>query len=196
MLQDENDLIKSYMNRLPSEIEYEKLQQSHQILQDQLEQSNQTVTEYRKEKIQLKKQLVTYQRRIDEQQPSMKSQESVSDQSVFNAKCLTIDERIETQKKFEELNRIIQQLKEQINQERSDRKHDQRLNETNIHTVESLSNDLAKKEQTIKEMTNLLRQVKPTISCLSQSIHLFSRIAKNSPIFEYVYSLMNKNKNS
>ena len=169
MLQDENDLLKSYMNRLPSEIEYEKLQQSHRILQDQLEQSNQTVTEYRKEKNQLKKQLITYQRRIDEQQQqsSIKSHESISDQSIFNAKCLTIDERIETQKKFEELNKVIQQLNEQLNKERSNRKHDQHLNETNVHTVESLSIDLAKKEQTIKEMTNLLRQVKPRVFCLS-----------------------------
>ncbi|CAF1149642.1 unnamed protein product [Adineta ricciae] len=166
ILQDENDLLKSYMNRLPSEIEYEKLQQSHRILQDQLEQSNQTVTEYRKEKNQLKKQLVTYQRRIDEQQQqfSIKSQESMSDQSIFNAKCLTIDERIETQKKFEELNKIIQQLNEQLNKEKSNRKHDQHLNETNVHTVESLSIDLAKKEQTIKEMTNLLRQNRQELS--------------------------------
>ena len=65
MLQDENDLLKSYMNRLPSEIEYEKLQQSHRILQDQLEQSNQTVTEYRKEKNQLKKTCSLYELLIE-----------------------------------------------------------------------------------------------------------------------------------
>ncbi|CAF1555867.1 unnamed protein product [Adineta ricciae] len=166
ILQDENDLLKSYMNRLPSEIEYEKLQQSHRILQDQLEQTNQTVAEYRKEKNELKKQLFTCQRRIDEQQQqsSIKSHESMSDQSIFNAKCLTIDERIETQKKFEELNKIIQQLNEQLNKERSNRKHDQHLNETNVHTVESLSIDLAKKEQTIKELTNLLRQNRQELS--------------------------------
>ncbi|UJR33912.1 hypothetical protein I4U23_021331 [Adineta vaga] len=159
LLQDENDLIKSYMNRLPSEIEYEKLQQSHRILQDQFEQSNQTITEYRKEKNQLKKQFIIYQRQMDEQQQySMKSQETLSDKSMFNAKCLTIDERIETQKKFEEFNKTIQQLNQQLNEEKSNRKHDQRLNETNIHTVESLSNELAKKEQTIKEITSLLRQ--------------------------------------
>jgi len=54
-LQDENDLIKSYLNRLPSEIEYEKLRQSYKILDDQLKESNQIINEYRKEKNHLKK---------------------------------------------------------------------------------------------------------------------------------------------
>jgi len=147
------------MNRLPSEIEYEKLQQSHQILQDQLKQSNQTLMEYRKEKIQLKKQLITYQRNIDEQQQTIQSQEFLTDKSLLNAKCLTIDERIETEKKFEEFNRIIQQLNEKLNEEKLIRKHDQHLNENNISTVQSLSNNIAKKEENIREMTSLLRQV-------------------------------------
>ena len=163
-LQDENDLIKSYMNRLPSEIEYEKLQQSRQILQDQLKQSNQTVIEYRKEKTHLKKQLITYQRNIDEQQQTIKSQELLTDKSMLNAKCLTIDERIETEKKFEEFKKIIQELNEKLNEEKLIRKHDQHLNENNIHTVESLSNDVAKKEQSIRQMTSLLRQVVREIS--------------------------------
>lgn len=163
-LQDENDLIKSYMNRLPSEIEYEKLQQSNQILQDQLKQSNETIIEYRKEKIQLKKQLSTYQRNIDEQQQKLKSQELLTDKPMLNAKCLTIDERIETEKKFEEFKKIIQELNEKLNEEKLIRKHDQHLNENNIHTVESLSNNIAKKEQCIKEMTSVLRQVDEEIS--------------------------------
>ncbi|CAF1566573.1 unnamed protein product, partial [Adineta steineri] len=71
----ENELIKSYMNRLPSEIEYEQLKQSYRILQDQIKQSDQTLVEYRKEKVQLKKQLITYQRNIDEQQQTIKSHE-------------------------------------------------------------------------------------------------------------------------
>jgi hypothetical protein len=155
------------MNRLPSEIEYEKLQQSHQILQDQLKQSNQTLIEYRKEKIQLKKQLITYQRNIDEQQQTIQSQESLTDKSLLNAKCLTIDERIETDKKFEEFNRIIQQLNEKLNEEKLIRKHDQHLNENNISTVQSLSNDIAKKEENIREMTSLLRQVEKEIKIQS-----------------------------
>ncbi|CAF3342686.1 unnamed protein product [Rotaria sp. Silwood1] len=157
-LQDENDLIKSYMNRLPSEIEYQKLQQAHQILEDQLKQSNQTLIDYRKEKNYLKKQLLTYQRTINEQQQTIQSHELSIDKSLLNAKCLTIDERIETEKKFKEFNQIIQQLNEKLNEEKLNRKHDQYLNENNTCTVKSLSNDIAKKEQIIKEMTNLLRQ--------------------------------------
>jgi hypothetical protein len=147
------------MNRLPSEIEYERLQQAHRILQDQLEQSNQTVAEYRKEKTDLKRQLITRQRQIEEQQ-SAKSQESIVDKSMLNAKCLTMDERIQTEKKFAEMNLIIQQLNDQLNEAKRNRKEDQRLNENNVRTVESLANDVAKKEQSIREMTNLLRQVK------------------------------------
>ncbi|CAF3817123.1 unnamed protein product [Adineta steineri] len=165
-LQDENELIKSYMNRLPSEIEYEQLKQSYRILQDQLKQSDQTLVEYRKEKVQLKKQLITYQRNIDKQQQTIKSHESLTDKSMLNAKCLTIDERIETEKKFEEYNRIIQQLNEQLNQEKLNKKHDQHLNESNMRTVDSLSNDIGKKQQTIKEMTNLLRQNRQEIADL------------------------------
>ncbi|CAF0805021.1 unnamed protein product [Adineta steineri] len=165
-LQDENELIKSYMNRLPSEIEYEQLKQSYRILQDQLKQSDQTLVEYRKEKIQLKKQLITYQRNIDEQQQTIKSHESLTDKSMLNAKCLTIDERIETEKKFEEYNKIIQQLNEQLNQGKLNKKHDQHLNESNMRTVDSLSNDIGKKQQTIKEMTNLLRQNRQEIADL------------------------------
>ncbi|CAF0778928.1 unnamed protein product [Adineta steineri] len=165
-LQDENELIKSYMNRLPSEIEYEQLKQSYRILQDQLKQSDQTLVEYRKEKIQLKKQLITYQRNIDEQQQTIKSHESLTDKSMLNAKCLTIDERIETEKKFEEYNKIIQQLNEQLNQEKLNKKRDQHLNESNMRTVDSLSNDIGKKQQTIKEMTNLLRQNRQEIADL------------------------------
>ncbi|CAF0778961.1 unnamed protein product [Adineta steineri] len=165
-LQDENELIKSYMNRLPSEIEYEQLKQSYRILQDQLKQSDQTLVEYRKEKIQLKKQLITYQRNIDEQQQTIKSHESLTDKSILNAKCLTIDEKIETEKKFEEYNRIIQQLNEQLNQEKLNKKHDQHLNESNMRTVDSLSNDIGKKQQTIKEMTNILRQNRQEIADL------------------------------
>ena len=151
--------MKSYMNRLPSQIEYQKLQQTHQILQDQCKQSNQTLVEYRKEKNQLKKQLTTYQHTVNEQQQTIKTHELSADKSLLNAKCLTIDERIETDKKFEEFNKIIQQLNEKLNEEQLNRKHDQRLNENNIRTVESLSNDIAKKEQSIREITSLLRQV-------------------------------------
>ncbi|CAF4365416.1 unnamed protein product, partial [Rotaria sp. Silwood2] len=117
-LQDENDLIKSYMNRLPSEIEYQKLQQSHQILEDQLKQSNQTLVDYRKEKNHLKKQLLTYQRTINEQQQTIQSHELSTDKSLLNAKCLTIDERIETERKFKEFHQIIQQLNENLNEEK------------------------------------------------------------------------------
>lgn len=149
------------MNRLPSEIEYERLQQSHRILQDQLEQSNQTVSDYRKEKTQLKKQLIAQQRQMDEQQQqhSIKSQESIADKSMFNAKCLTMDERVQTEKKFDELNETIRQLKQQLDEEKSCRKEDRRLNENNMRTVESLANEMAKKEQCIKDLTRLSRQV-------------------------------------
>ncbi len=154
-LQDENDLIKSYMNRLPSEIEYEKLRQSHQILEDQLKQSNQTIIEYRKEKNDLKKQIITY----EQKQQTIKSSELSSEKILLNTKYLTIDERIERDQKFEELNKIIQQLNEKLNQEKLNKKHDQYLNEKNIQIVQSLTNDITKKEQTINELTNLLRQV-------------------------------------
>jgi len=154
-LQDENDLIKSYMNRLPSEIEYEKLRQSHQILEDQLKQSNQTIIEYRKEKNHLKKQIITY----EQKQQTIKSSELSSEKFLLNTKCLTIDERIERDQKFEELNKIIQQLNEKLNQEKLNKKHDQYLNEKNLQIVQSLTNDITKKEQTINELTNLLRQV-------------------------------------
>ena len=160
-LQNENDLLKSYMNRLPSEIEYEKLRQSYRILEDQLKQSNETNIEYRKEKNQLKKQLITVQQTINEQKQTIKSVEIVP----FNAKCLTIDERNERDKKFEEFNRIIEQLNERLHEEILNKKQNQYLNENNIQTVQSLTNDIAKKEQTIKEMTSLLRQVDlPNIS--------------------------------
>jgi len=154
-LQNENDLIKSYMNRLPSEIEYEKLRQSHQILEDQLKQSNQTIIEYRKEKNHLKKQIITY----EQKQQTIKSSELSSEKFLLNTKCLTIDERIERDQKFEELNKIIQQLNEKLNQEKLNKKHDQYLNEKNLQIVQSLTNDITKKEQTINELTNLLRQV-------------------------------------
>jgi len=158
-LQDENDLMKSYLNHLPSQIEYQKLQQSHQILDDQLKQSNQTLIEYRKEKNQLKKQIIIYKNTIDQQEQTIKSQELTKDKPLLNAKCLTMDERIETEKKFEEFNKIIQQLNEKLNQEKLNKKHDSHINDNNIRTVQSLSNDIAKKEQTIREMTTLLRQV-------------------------------------
>ena len=151
--------MKSYLNRLPSQIEFEKLQQSHRILEDQLKQSNQTLTEYRKEKNQLKKQIIIYKNTIDQQEQTIKSQELTKDKPLLNAKCLTMDERIETEKKFEEFNKIIQQLNEKLNEEKLNKKHDQHINENNIKTVQSLSNDIAKKEQTIREMTSLLRQV-------------------------------------
>jgi len=155
-LQDENDLIKSYMNRLPSEIEYEKLRQSYQILEDQFKQSNQTIIEYRKEKNHLKKQLLNYETKINEREQIIQS----PDKSLLNAKCLTIDERIETEKKFQEFNQIIQQLNEKLNSEIFNNKHNQHLHDNNLQTVQSLTNDIAKKEQTIREMKNLLRQVK------------------------------------
>jgi hypothetical protein len=152
--------MKSYLHHLPSQIEYQKLQQSHQILEDQLKQSNQTVIEYRKEKTQLKKQLISNQQTIDQQQQQIiKSQELSADKVLLNAKCLTIDERIETEKKFEEFHKLVQQLSEKLNEEKITRKRDQHLNENNIRTVQSLSNDVAKKEQTIREMTSRLRQV-------------------------------------
>jgi chromosome segregation ATPase len=147
------------MNRLPSEIEYEKLRQSYQILEDQFKQSNQTIIEYRKEKNHLKKQLLTHQHTIDQQKQTIKSQELSSDKSLLNAKCLTIDERIDRDQKFEELNRIIQQLNIKLNEEILHRKQDQHLIDNNVKTLHSLTNDMAKKEQTIKEMTSLLRQV-------------------------------------
>lgn len=157
--------MKSYMNRLPSEIEYQKLIQSHQILEDQLKQSNQTIFEYRKEKNLLKKQLVTHQSVISEQQQKIKSHELSLDKSMLNAKCLTIDERLETEKKFKEFNEIIKQLNEKLNQETLDRKHEQHINENNLQTVQSLTSDITKKEQIIKEMKNQLRQVHQLENC-------------------------------
>lgn len=165
-LQDENDLIKSYMNRLPSEIEYQKLKQSHQILEEQLKQSNQTTTEYRKEKNDLKKQILAHQRKIDEQQQKIQSHESSMNTILLNAKCLTMDERVETEKKFKELNQIVQQLNEKLNEEKLNRKHEQHLNENNSRTLKSLSNDITQKEQKIKEMTCLLRQVTLFTFCI------------------------------
>ncbi len=157
-LQNENDLMKSYMNRLPSEIEYEKLRQSYQILEDQLKQSNQIIIEYRKEKNHLKKQLITYEQQI----PIIKSSPSElsSDKNLLNAKCLTIDERIERDQKYEEFNKIIKELNEKLSKEILNRKHNQHINENNIQIVQALTKDIEKKEQTIKEMTNRLRQVK------------------------------------
>ena len=152
--------MKSYINRLPSDVEHEKLQQSYRILEGQLKQSEQTLIDYRKDKQQLKKQLVTYQKTLDEQREQIKAAERCSEPAMFNAKCLSIDERIETDKKFTELNRTIQELNEKLNDERLQRQHDHRLNESNIRTVESLSNAIAKSEQTIREMTALLRQVR------------------------------------
>lgn len=158
-LQDENDLLRSYMNRLPSEIEYEKLRQSHQILEDQLKQSHQTNTEHRKEKNHLKKQLIAFQHTIVEQTQTIKSHELSAEKSPLNAKCLTIDERMERDHKFEEFNRTIEQLKEKLHEEISNKKHHQHVNENNVRTVQSLTNEIAKKEQSVREMTSLLRQV-------------------------------------
>lgn len=156
-LQNENDLIKTYMNRLPSEIEYEKLKQSYQILQDQYKQSNQTIVEYRKEKNHLKKQILIYEQ---QQQQSIKKSSDLSEEKILlNAKCLTVDERNERDKKYEEFNQIIQQLNEKLNEENISLKQYQNLNENNIKTVQSLTNDLKKKEQFIKDLTNQLRQV-------------------------------------
>ena len=159
-VQDENDLLKSYMNRLPSEIEYEKLRQSHQILEDQLKQSHQTNIEYRKEKTQLKKQLITSQHTIAEQTQTIQSHQALAyDKSSLNAKALTIDERKERDEKFEEFNRIIEQLQGRLQEEMNKKQHQQYVNEKNIQTVQSLTENLANKEQTIKEMNVLLRQV-------------------------------------
>ena len=158
-LEDENDLLKTYMNRLPSEIEYQRLRQSYQILEDQLKLSQQTNVEYRKEKNDLKKQLNTFQHTIIEQTQTIQSHELSMDKSHFNAKCLTIDERKERDQTFEELNQIIEQLKEKLTEEISTKKHHQHLNDKNIHTVQSLTNEIAKKEQNIKQITNLVKQV-------------------------------------
>jgi len=87
----------------------------------QLKQSNQTLTEYRKEKNQLKKQLLTCQNTIEQQEQTIKSQEITADKSLLNAKCLSIDERIETEKKFEEFNKLIQQLNDKLNEEKLNR---------------------------------------------------------------------------
>ncbi len=174
-LQDENDLIKSYMNRLPSEIEYEKLRQSYQILEDQFKQSNQTIIEYRKEKNHLKKQLLNYETKINEREQIIQS----PDKSLLNAKCLTIDERIETEKKFQEFNQIIQQLNEKLNVEIFNNKHNQHLHDNNLQTVQSLTNDISKKEQTIREMKNLLRQVKIYFQIIKILNLSFIRINKN-----------------
>ncbi len=187
-LQDENDHLKSYMNRLPSEIEYQKLRQSYQILEDQFKQSNQMNNEYRKEKSSLKKQLITFQHTIDEQKRTIKTHELSTDKSLLNAKCLTIDERKERDQKFEEYNRIIEQLKEKLNEEILNKKQNQHVNENNIRTVQSLTNDIAKKEQTIKEITSLLRQVDLFVNSWLFILFLFnklesSRISRSSSTF-------------
>ena len=152
--------MKSYINRLPSDVEHEKLQQSYRILEDQWKQSQQTLLDYRRDKHQLKMQLVAYQQTIDEQRDQIKSAQRCSEPAMLNAKCLSIDERIETEKKFAELNRTIEELNDKLNDERAQRQHHHQLNESNIRTVESLSNAVAKSEQTIREMTALLRQVR------------------------------------
>lgn len=159
-IQDENDLIKTYMNRLPSEIEYEKLRQSHQILEDQLKQSNQTIVEYRKEKVQLKKQLINQQKTILEE----KKQDLAVAKPLLNEKSLTKDERIERDTKYEEFRRMIEDLKEKLDEESQNRKQNQYLNEKNTKIVQSLTTDLEKKEQGIKELTHLLRQVEIFVS--------------------------------
>ena len=148
------------MNRLPSEIEHEKLRQSYQILEDQLKQSHQTNVEYRQEKNHLKKQLMTSQHTITEQTQLIQSHQALTmDKVHLNAKSLTIDERKARDEKFFEFNRMIEQLNEQLRKEIENQKHHQHVNENNIRTVQSLSDNLAKKEQTIKEMNTLLRQV-------------------------------------
>lgn len=148
------------MNRLPSEIEYEKLRQSYAILEDQLKQSHQTNNEYRQEKNHLKKQLITSQQTIVEQTQMIQTHQALTKDKVhLNAKSLTIDERRERDEKFEEFHRIIEQLNEQLRKEIDSRKHHQHVNENNIRTVQSLTDNLAKKEQTIKEMNTRLRQV-------------------------------------
>lgn len=147
------------MNRLPSDIEYQKLQQSFQILDDQFKQSKQTLAEHRKEKNQLKKLLVTYQQTIDDQERKLQTMPVASDPSMFNAKCLTIDEKVENEKQLEHLKKIIRELNDTLNQEKQHRKEQQYLQETNQRTVQSLSNEIDKKEQTIKETSGLLRQV-------------------------------------
>ena len=158
-VQDENELMKTYMNRLPSDIEYQKLQQSFQILEDQFKQSKQTLAEHRQEKNQLKKLLTTYQQTIDDQERKLQTMPVASDPSMFNAKCLTIDERVENEKQLEHLKKIIRELNETLHQEQQTRKEQQYLQETNQRTVQSLSNEIDKKEQTIKEISGLLRQV-------------------------------------
>ena len=129
------------------------------MLEDQLKQSNQINNEYRKEKNSLKKQLTVSQNTIEEQKHTIKTRELSMDKSLLNAKCLTIDERKERDMKFEELNRIIGQLKEELTHEMINKKQSQHLNENNIRTVQSLTNEISKKEQTIKEVTGFLRQV-------------------------------------
>lgn len=168
------------MNRLPSEIEYEKLRQSHEILSDQLKQSHQTNNEYRQEKIQLKKQLITYQHTIAEQTQTIQSHQALTyEKSFLNAKSLTIDERKERDEKFDEFNRIIEQLKERLQEEITNKKHQTYVNEQNVQTVQSLTDNLAKKEQTIKEMNTLLRQVEFICKEIDFSFDCSIRIDRN-----------------
>ena len=157
------------MNRLPSEIEYEQLRQNYQILENQLQQSNQTIVDYRKEKVQLKKQLSQQETFLEQQKQLINKQESTMNKPLLNEKSLTKDERIERDEKYQQFTNIIENLNQKLNEEIQNRKQNQYLNEKNLKIVQSLTNELEKKEQNIKELTNLIRQVEIIFTILKNA---------------------------
>jgi chromosome segregation ATPase len=160
-VQDENERMKSYIDRLPSDIEYQRVRQSHRILEEQLKQSNEMIADYRNEKNILKTKLTSSQQIIDEQRQRRATSNDCapSDAIMFNAKCFTVDERIAAEQQCEHLRRTIDELTRKLTEEKSQRKQQEYLQDNNRCTVQSLSNDIAERQRTIKEMTSLLRQV-------------------------------------
>lgn len=202
-LENENDLLKSYMNRLPSEIEYEKLRQDYQILENQLKQSNQTIVDYRKEKVLLKKQLIQQENLLEQQKHTIEKHDLSINKSLCNEKSLTKDERIERDEKYQQFTNLIENLNQKLNDEIKNRKQSQYLNEKNLKIVQSLSNELESKEKNIKDLTNLVRQNRQELSDLrvrllvseEEQTRLNERLLSNEQLadaLQRVYGTMEK----
>lgn len=160
-VQDENDLMKSYMNRLPTEIEYEQLKQRCKILEDQLRVSKESIEESRDEKILLKNQLKLFQGKLVEQKEKIENLSKLEENPLnYGAKYLTMDERAEVEKEMENLRKLIADLNGKLNEEKLRRREEKNVEEKNRAIVENLSKEIRSKEEEIQKLKILLRQVR------------------------------------
>lgn len=154
-LQNENELMKTYLSRLPSEIEFEKVRETLKIYEEKLKNAEETIEELREEKFRLKTRL----KLVEEERREIPKTNVQIDSTKFNTKILSIDERREKEKQIEILTKNLHELQMKIDEEKLEEKRQKNLQEQNEKTLEFLSMNVAEKEEKIRHLTSLLRQV-------------------------------------